>query len=229
MQLVSGGGGGADPVPDQLSQTGCVDPSDITQPYAGLVPYDLNAPFWSDGAGKDRHMGLPDGTTISVDADDDWDFPPGTVIVKNFELNGRLIETRHLMRHPDGGLVSALSATDTDGGEGGAYRWTPGELDALLPEPTDRLVARLAWGLDGQDGGVDDELPIPGIADRQVANRLGIGIGRAREARLRVQATLLRARRDRSVPRDEKRILGWNGLALSALSAAASRRSGWFW
>ena len=85
-----------------LSASGCVDPADITLPYAGLVPYEINAPFWSDGAAKDRYIGLRNGTTMSVDAGDDWNFPTGTVLFKNFRLNGRLIETRHLMRHPDG-------------------------------------------------------------------------------------------------------------------------------
>ena len=101
MKMVPSGGG-ADPVPDLLSDSGCVDPGDITQPYAGLVPYDINAPFWSDGAAKDRHIGLPNSSTIAIDANDDWIFPAGTVLVKNFRLGGQLIETRHLMRHPDG-------------------------------------------------------------------------------------------------------------------------------
>lgn len=94
--------GGSDTIPDSLADTGCTDPADITQPYAGLVPYGLNAPFWSDGADKDRWLGLPDGTTITRAGDDDWEFPTGTVIVKNFRLDDALVETRHLMRHPDG-------------------------------------------------------------------------------------------------------------------------------
>ncbi len=107
MKLVPGAGGSGNTIPTLLSETGCVDPTDITQPYAGLLPYDLNAPFWSDGAGKTRFLGLPNGTTITIDDQavgdqDDWQFPIGTVIVKNFELNSNLIETRHLMRHPDG-------------------------------------------------------------------------------------------------------------------------------
>jgi uncharacterized repeat protein (TIGR03806 family) len=77
-------------------------PAGSPQPYTGLLPYDINAPFWSDEAVKDRHIGLPNNTTIMRDADDDWDFPNGSVIVKNFRLNGNLVETRHLIRHPDG-------------------------------------------------------------------------------------------------------------------------------
>jgi uncharacterized repeat protein (TIGR03806 family) len=102
LMLSSAGTLAPDTIPVTLSDTGCTDPNDVTLPYAGLVPYDLNAPFWSDGAAKDRWVGLPDGTTISREADGDWSFPNGTVIVKNFRLNDNLVETRHLMRHPDG-------------------------------------------------------------------------------------------------------------------------------
>ena len=86
----------------QLSATGCVDPSNPTQPASGLIPYAPNAPFWSDGAVKERWIGLPDGQNITVRADGDWDFPNGTVLMKNFRLDDRLIETRLFMRHPDG-------------------------------------------------------------------------------------------------------------------------------
>jgi len=117
MQLVAAGGSASDTIPDLLSDTGCVDPSDITQPNSGLVPYEINAPFWSDGAVKDRYMGLPDGSVITIDGDDDWDFPSGTVIVKNFRLDSQLVETRHLMRHPDGvwaGYTYEWNATETE-------------------------------------------------------------------------------------------------------------------
>jgi uncharacterized repeat protein (TIGR03806 family) len=92
----------ADTIPDLLSATGCTDPADVTQPYAGLLPYDINAPFWSDGAAKERYIGVPNGKTIARNADGDWDIPSGSVIIKNFRLNDNLVETRHMMRHPDG-------------------------------------------------------------------------------------------------------------------------------
>ncbi|MGB5329072.1 MAG: PQQ-dependent sugar dehydrogenase [Gammaproteobacteria bacterium] len=101
-KLVPAGPPTADTIPTLLSATGCTDPADIIRPYTGLLPYDINAPFWSDGAQKDRYIGLPNGTTITRNAEDDWEFPNGSVIVKNFRLNGNLVETRHLMRHPDG-------------------------------------------------------------------------------------------------------------------------------
>jgi uncharacterized repeat protein (TIGR03806 family) len=96
------GGGAPDTIATLLSDTGCTDPGDVTRPYSGLLPYDINALFWSDGALKERFIGLPNGTTITRNAGGDWAFPNGTVIVKNFRVNGKLVETRHLVRHPDG-------------------------------------------------------------------------------------------------------------------------------
>lgn len=138
MKLVQTAGG-TDPIPDLLSATGCVAAGDVTQPYEGLVPYAINAPFWSDGAVKDRHMGLPDGTAISIDGDDDWVFPPGTVLVKNFRLNGKLIETRHLMRHPDGVWA------------GYTYEWNAAETEAT------RVRNGKTVNIDGQDWIFPDE------------------------------------------------------------------------
>jgi uncharacterized repeat protein (TIGR03806 family) len=91
-----------DTIPADLADTGCVSPGDPTQPASGLVPYDVNAPFWSDGAEKSRYLALPNNTTISVLASGDWTLPSGSVVVKHFRLGTRLVETRLLMRHPDG-------------------------------------------------------------------------------------------------------------------------------
>jgi uncharacterized repeat protein (TIGR03806 family) len=108
-------GGGT--VPSQLSATGCVDPADATHPASGLVPFAPNAPFWSDSAVKDRYLALPNGTTMSVRSDGDFDFPNGTVLMKHFRLGGKLIETRLFMRHTDGvwaGYSYAWNAQGTD-------------------------------------------------------------------------------------------------------------------
>ncbi|MGB5693098.1 MAG: hypothetical protein WBM43_10880, partial [Flavobacteriaceae bacterium] len=132
-KLVPGTGGGGDTIPDLLSATGCVDPADVTAPYAGLLPYDINARFWSDDAGKSRYIGLPNGTTITINGDDDWAFPAGTVIVKNFRLGGDLIETRHLMRHPDGVWA------------GYTYEWNPLQTEAT------RVIGGKTVNIAGQD------------------------------------------------------------------------------
>ncbi len=113
----SGGGSG---VATQLSATGCVNASNPAQPASGLIPYAPNAPFWSDGATKERWIGLPNGQNIMVGGNGDWGFPSGTVLVKNFRLGQQLVETRLFMRHPDGVWA------------GYSYEWNSQQTDATL-------------------------------------------------------------------------------------------------
>jgi uncharacterized repeat protein (TIGR03806 family) len=113
------GGGGAS-APTNLSATGCVNPNDPKQPAAGLIPYGINAPFWSDDAEKDRWVALPEGQRITIAANGDWELPTGAVLVKTFRLGTRLIETRLFMRHPDGAWG------------GFSYEWNPQQTDATL-------------------------------------------------------------------------------------------------
>jgi uncharacterized repeat protein (TIGR03806 family) len=116
-RIVQGTGGGRQ-IPTLLSETGCVNPADPSLPASGLIPYAPNAPFFSDGAGKSRWLALPDGQRITVSADDDFEFPSGSVLVKNFTLNGALVETRLFMRHDDGNWA------------GYTYEWNAGGTEA---------------------------------------------------------------------------------------------------
>jgi uncharacterized repeat protein (TIGR03806 family) len=109
------GGGGA--VASQLSATGCVNPANPAQPASGLVPFAPNAPFWSDGASKQRYMALPDSQRITVNSDGDLDFPDGSVLLKHFRIGNQLVETRLLMRHDGGtwaGYTYEWNAQGTD-------------------------------------------------------------------------------------------------------------------
>jgi uncharacterized repeat protein (TIGR03806 family) len=108
---------GFDDPPDLLSQSGCVDPTDATQAASGLIPYDVNHPFWSDGALKERWMALPDGEVITIEPDGDWTFPVGTVLMKRFTLGTTLVETRLLVHQ-------------NNGWKGFGYEWNAGGTDA---------------------------------------------------------------------------------------------------
>ena len=116
-RLVQGAGAGRQ-IPSQLSQTGCVNSTSPTEPATGLIPYAPNAPFFSDGATKARWLALPDGERIAIDGNDDFDFPNGSVLVKNFSLGNTLVETRLFMRHNDGAWA------------GYTYEWDAGGTDA---------------------------------------------------------------------------------------------------
>ncbi len=81
----------------KLSETGCVDPDDPTRFVDGVIHYDVNSRLWSDGAEKWRGFALPDGARVAVDDEGDWHFPSGSVLVKEFRLQGRRVETRFLV------------------------------------------------------------------------------------------------------------------------------------
>jgi uncharacterized repeat protein (TIGR03806 family) len=125
------GGGGS--VPNQLSATGCTLPGDTTRPAAGLVPYAPNAPFWSDGAAKERYLALPNGATMTAMANGDIDLPNGTVLMKQFRLGSRLVETRLFMRHTDGEWA------------GYSYEWNAQQTDAT------RVPGGKVVSVEGQD------------------------------------------------------------------------------
>ncbi|WP_255207797.1 PQQ-dependent sugar dehydrogenase [Myxococcus sp. AM009] len=113
---------GGEAFPALLSVTGCVDPANANLPSAGLIPYGVNAPLWSDGAQKERFLGVPDGTVMTVGPEGVLDAPPGTVTVKTFLLGGKRVETRLFMRHPDGTWA------------GYTYEWNEAGTDATLLE-----------------------------------------------------------------------------------------------
>ena len=134
-KLVPAAPAGPNTFPDRLSKTGCVDPKDPKKAAAGVVPYGVNAPLWSDGAQKERFLALPDGAKISVrDADGDFDFPNGTVLMKTFTVAGKRTETRLFMRHDDGGW------------NGYTYEWLDDGSDAvLLPAGKTKTIGTQTW------------------------------------------------------------------------------------
>ncbi len=81
------------------------------QPAAGILPYDLNTPLFSDYAQKLRFVQLPEGTSATYREREVLDFPVGTVLIKTFYYpkdfrkpqKGRtLLETRLLLHEAEG-------------------------------------------------------------------------------------------------------------------------------
>lgn len=87
--------------PRRLTEHPCFD-GDVARPAEALVSYGVRAPLWSDGADKARFMAIPDGASFSVSDRGEWQLPRDGVLVKEFALNGRRLETRFLTRQPDG-------------------------------------------------------------------------------------------------------------------------------
>ena len=115
----------APPFPRKLSETGIFVSTAAHQVDPGLIPYTVNAPLWSDGATKERFIGLPGDACIEFADRDGWDFPNGAVMVKTFSLpvqgKSQRVETRLLTRQ-EGEWV------------GYSYAWNKEQTDAVLVE-----------------------------------------------------------------------------------------------
>ena len=72
------------------------------KPNAGVVPYDLNSPLFSDYAAKSRTVWMPAGQAAKYDPVKTFHFPVGTVISKSFSSNNQVVETRLLVNTSEG-------------------------------------------------------------------------------------------------------------------------------
>lgn len=72
------------------------------RPGAGVTPYRLQTPLWSDGAEKLRFVYVPKGAKAQAQGEGLLNLPVGSALVKTFKLEGRLIETRVLLHRADG-------------------------------------------------------------------------------------------------------------------------------
>ncbi len=130
-------------MPALLSQTGAFKDTRALTPAAGLIPYEIRVPFWSDGAGKLRWVAIPE-KKIGFAPEGEWTFPNGVVFVKTFELPvdesnpaiQRRLETRLLVRDSAGGVYGVV------------YKWRPDNSDAdlLSSSLTEQIPIRTASG-----------------------------------------------------------------------------------
>lgn len=117
----------ANTFPKKLSDSGLFDTVKGHKVKPGVIPYSVNASFWSDGMHKERFIALPAGEGITFARSRGWNFPDKTVLVKSFAVEGtdgdpatrKWIETRFLTKQ---------------GGEwyGYSYVWDDDGTDATL-------------------------------------------------------------------------------------------------
>ena len=121
-------GGPATPFPSTLSACGIFADLGDLSPNPGVMPYELNLPFWSDYAIKRRWFALTNLTdTFGFTRESAWATPAGAVWIKHFDLDldrgnpatRKRIETRVLVR-------------TTNGIYGVSYRWNEAGTEAAL-------------------------------------------------------------------------------------------------
>jgi uncharacterized repeat protein (TIGR03806 family) len=75
-------------------------------PSADVIPYSINSALFSDYAFKKRFIKIPAGSKVNYSENDVFDFPTGTVLIKNFyypadfskpDAEVRILETRLLI------------------------------------------------------------------------------------------------------------------------------------
>lgn len=109
-------------LPDRLSQTGLFAAGGTEQLATGVFEYEPEYTLWSDGADKRRWIFVPEGERIDTSDPDDWRFPIGTKLWKEFSRAGVRIETRLLLKTGSGDGDWAAAA----------YLWRPDRSDARL-------------------------------------------------------------------------------------------------
>ena len=126
----------SDALPRLLSGTGVFSDTPDRTPAAGLIPYRMNAPMWSDGALESNFMAVPyRGELITPDEQlrlrptGFWKFPDGTVFIKNLDL---VVDETH-PNAPRRRLETQILVRDDNGAVYGAtYKWRPDHRDADL-------------------------------------------------------------------------------------------------
>ena len=115
--------------PAKLSETGLFESVRDHRVAAGVIPYSINAPFWSDGAHKERFIALPGEAGVKFKDKGAWEFDDGAVTVKSFTLDleegnprsGKRIETRIVVKQDNHWV-------------GYTYAWNDAGTDARLVE-----------------------------------------------------------------------------------------------
>ncbi|MGB3501808.1 MAG: SO2930 family diheme c-type cytochrome [Mesorhizobium sp.] len=118
----------AEAAPKLLSEFGFFADGGKQEPAQGVVPYDISTTLFTDHAAKYRFVYVPPGQAATYSADEAFEFPVGSALIKTFaypadlskpDENVTLIETRVMLRRADGWFAVA-------------YVWNEDQTDAEL-------------------------------------------------------------------------------------------------
>lgn len=121
--------------PRLLSETSCYQDLATARPMASAIPYTVNSPLWSDGAAKQRYVVVPQGKTVEFRESGVLGLPTGTILIKEFLIEGvagdsttlRPMETRFLVKRcepEDDGCAAAW--------QGYSYMWNDAGTEGTL-------------------------------------------------------------------------------------------------
>ncbi|QGN53521.1 SO2930 family diheme c-type cytochrome [Novosphingobium sp. Gsoil 351] len=105
--------------PATLAEFGFFADAAAHKPAAGVTPYRLNTPLWSDGAEKHRFLYLPPGAKAKAGGEGLLELPVGAALIKTFAFGERQIETRVLLHRAEGWVALP-------------YKWNEAQTEAKL-------------------------------------------------------------------------------------------------
>ncbi len=122
-------------------------------------------------------------------------------------------------------FIASLSAVDEDGNEGAYYLWTTEELTKKLGKQ-DASLAFAAWDLDRENDFSFGNLPTSNESVESLAKAANLSVTETSSRLNNIRSKLLKHRSSsRQLPRDDKQLASWNGLALSAFAEALPYQS----
>ncbi len=122
------------------------------------------------------------------------------------------------MRAPEGGFYSAFDA-DSNGDEGSYYKWTKQEIETILKNDTELFSA--AFGVTATGNFNNSNVLIRSASDEQLASIFSLDVKTIELKIAESKQKLIEARQQRVKPNlDDKIILSWNGIMISALTDA---------
>lgn len=120
-----------------------------------------------------------------------------------------------------GGMISSLSAIDSNNIEGGYYLWSNEELQQTLSTYEYRVM-RLRWGMEHASALEDGHHPRVAMDFDELSQDLKKPAEEIEAIITSAKNKLLMKQKQRNLPRDSKLLASWNGLALYALVRAGT-------
>ena len=122
------------------------------------------------------------------------------------------------MQLANGGLLASFSAIDNLGIEGGYYAWDSDEVKKILTSK-EWTLAETYWGLQGVPELEQGHHLLQASSAAQLAREQGWPLKDITQHLQHAKKKLLAQREQRRLPKDNKILAAWNGLALSAFVA----------
>ena len=118
-------------LPASISQANLFSDISTETLAEGVYAYKPRFELWTDGATKRRWFSLPVGEMIDTSDRDQWRFPTGTTLFKEFSRDGVRVETRILTK----------TGSEDDAWSASSYVWAQDQSDAFLaPEGGDNQL-----------------------------------------------------------------------------------------